>query len=81
MYCRLYRERALSVSKLWWQNNFILYKTIRSEIENGLIEPELTRIQRQSNINLIDSILFYIKLMMLQISLRTEQRNQSAESS
>ena len=74
MYNRLYRERSLSMSKQWWVTNYSLYKSIRYDIEHIIVEPKLSSLERQSNINLIDSILFYIKLMMLQISLQAQQR-------
>ena len=81
MYKRLYRERSLSMSKPWWASNFSFYKTIRYDIEHGLVEPKLNGIERQSNINLIDSILFYIKLMMLQLSLQAQQRTENSATS
>ena len=78
MYNRLYRERSLSMSKQWWVNNHSFYKSIRYDIEHIIVEPKLSSLERQSNINLIDSILFYIKLMMLQISLQVQQRAQNS---
>ena len=70
MYYRLCREQNLCESPRWWQQNFWMYKIIREEIENRNIETSLTDIERQSNLHLIDSILFYIKLMILQLNLR-----------
>ena len=81
MYKRLYRERSLSMSKPWWANSLSLYKTIWYDIEHGLKEPKQNGIERQSNINLIDSILFYIKLMMLQLSLQAQQRAENSATS
>ena len=62
------------MSKQWWVTNYSLYKSIRYDIEHIIVEPKLSSLERQSNINLIDSILFNIKLMMLQISLQAQQR-------
>ena len=73
MYCRLCRERSLSDSCLWWESNFSLYKNIRQDIADRRIETELNDLERLSNLHLIDSILFYIKLMTLQLRLKDQR--------
>ena len=73
MYCRLCRERSLSDSCLWWERNFSLYKVIRQDIANHKIERDLSDMERLSNLHLIDTILFYCKLMILQLRLRYQQ--------
>ena len=75
MYCRLCRERSLSDSCLWWESNFSLYKSIRQDIVHKRIETELSDLERISNLYLIDSILFYIKLMTLQLRLKDQRPN------
>ena len=67
MYQRLCRERGLSESYTWWTRSFSMYKWIRQSIANRSIEPELSEAERTSNLYLVDSILFYIKLMSLHI--------------
>ena len=74
MYNRLCREQRLSESYAWWNQNFSLYKNIRYSLECKLIEPALTDIERMSNLHLIDSILFYIKLMCLQLQIHSRNR-------
>ena len=69
MYYRLRKNDGLSESYVWWDKNFLLYKDIKYSIECRLIEPDLTEIERMSNLHLIDSILFYVKLMCLQLRL------------
>ena len=69
MYNRLCKYNRLSESCVWWERNFSRYKNIKYCLEFNLIEPDLTEIERVSNLHLIDSILFYIKLMSLQLRL------------
>ena len=76
MYNRLCREQRLSESYAWWNQNFSLYKNIRYSLECKLIEPALTDIERMSNLHLIDSILFYIKLMCLQLQIHSRNHTE-----
>ena len=71
MYQRLCREKGLCGSYTWWKRNFSMYKWIRQSIETRSIEPGLSDDERTSNLYLIDSILFYIKLMSLHVRVST----------